>query len=111
MASLSKVKPSSLIFCALYPAFHVHYLSAAYTREFAATRNLNLNEVQEAENNEEIGALLRRLRGELSLRDITRRTGISSSYLSQLEKGRAKAGPQRAQESWRRPTTWTSGTC
>ncbi len=54
--------------------------------------NLNLNEVQEQESNEEIGALLRRLRGELSLRDITRRTGISSSYLSQLEKGDRRPG-------------------
>ena len=37
-----QVKLSSPIFSALYPAFQVHYLSAAYTREFAATRNLNL---------------------------------------------------------------------
>ena len=87
-----QVKLSSPIFCALYPAFQVHYLSAAYTREFAATRNLNLNEVQEPENNEEIGALLKRLRGELSLRDITRRTGISSSHLSQLERGERRPG-------------------
>ena len=42
--------------------------------------------------NEEIGPLLRRLRGELSLRDITRLTGISSSYLSQLERGERRPG-------------------
>ena len=42
--------------------------------------------------NEEIGTLLRRLRGELSLRDITRLTGISSSYLSQLERGEKRPG-------------------
>lgn len=42
--------------------------------------------------NEEIGPLLRRLRGELSLRDITRRTGISSSYLSQIERGDRRPG-------------------
>lgn len=42
--------------------------------------------------NEEIGPLLRRLRGELSLRDITRLTGISSSYLSQLERGDRRPG-------------------
>ena len=33
------------------------------------------------EGDDEIGPLLRRLRGDLSLRDVTRRTGISSSYL------------------------------
>ena len=42
--------------------------------------------------NEEIGPLLRRLRGELSLRDITRRAGVSSSYLSQIERGDRKPG-------------------
>ena len=31
------------------------------------------------EGDDEIGPLLRRLRGDLSLRDVTRRTGISSS--------------------------------
>ena len=44
------------------------------------------------EENEEIGALLRRLRGDLSLQDVTRRTGISSSYLSQIERGGRKPG-------------------
>ena len=54
--------------------------------------NLSPEEVREAESNEEVGPLLRRLRGELSLRDITRRTGISSSYLSQLERGDRRPG-------------------
>ena len=47
---------------------------------------------QEIEGNEEIGPLLRRLRGELSLRDVTRRTGISASYLSQIERGDRRPG-------------------
>ncbi len=54
--------------------------------------NLSPERVSEAESNEEIGPLLKRLRGELSLRDITRRTGISSSYLSQLERGDRRPG-------------------
>ncbi len=44
------------------------------------------------EGDEEIGLLLRRLRGDLSLRDVTRRTGVSSSYLSQIERGERRPG-------------------
>lgn len=51
-----------------------------------------LEEMGPPESNEEIGPLLRRLRGVLSLRDITRRTGISSSYLSQIERGDRRPG-------------------
>ena len=42
---------------------------------------------------EEIGPLLRRLRGETSLRDVGRLTGISNSYLSQIERGDRRPGP------------------
>ena len=42
---------------------------------------------------EEIGPLLRRLRGEISLRDVGRLTGISNSYLSQIERGDRRPGP------------------
>ena len=42
--------------------------------------------------NEEIGPLLRRLRRPLSLRDVNRRTGVSGSYLSQIENGERKPG-------------------
>ena len=42
---------------------------------------------------EEIGPLLRRLRGETGLREVGRRTGISNSYLSQIEHGDRKPGP------------------
>ena len=37
-------------------------------------------------------ALLKRLRGSLSLRDVNQRTGISSSYLSQIERGERMPG-------------------
>ena len=40
----------------------------------------------------EIGALLRRLRGRLSLRDVNRRVGVSSSYLSRIERGEIDPG-------------------
>ena len=43
----------------------------------------DLDDQQEIEGDEEIGLLLRRQRGDLSLRDVTKRTGVSSSYLSQ----------------------------
>jgi len=43
--------------------------------------------------NEEIGPLLKRLRGPLSLRDVTRRAGVSSSYLSEIERGERQPGP------------------
>ena len=49
--------------------------------------NRDMDDRQEIEGDEEIGLLLRRLRGDLSLRDVTRRTGVSSSYLSQIERG------------------------
>ena len=42
---------------------------------------------------EEIGPLLKRLRGEISLRDVGRLTGISNSYLSQIERGDRRPGP------------------
>ena len=44
-------------------------------------------------NNEELGPLLRRLRGDFSLRDVRRETGISNSYLSQIERGDRHPGP------------------
>ena len=59
------------------------------------------------EGNEEIGPLLRRLRGDLSLRDVTRRTGISSSYLSQIERV-AESPARTCSASWPPSTTWMS---
>lgn len=35
----------------------------------------------------ELGATLRRLRGRLSLRDVTKAAGVSASHLSQIERG------------------------
>ena len=49
-------------------------------------------EQREIESDEPIGPLLRRLRGGQSLRDITKRIGVSSSYLSQIERGDRKPG-------------------
>lgn len=42
---------------------------------------------------EDIGQVLKRLRGDSSLRAIQRQTGISNAYLSQIEKGIRKPGP------------------
>ncbi|MDE2859891.1 MAG: helix-turn-helix transcriptional regulator [Chloroflexota bacterium] len=41
---------------------------------------------------EEIGLILKRLRGERSLRDVQRLTGVSSSYLSLVERGERTPG-------------------
>ena len=49
--------------------------------------------VQEPGGEEDIGALLKRLRGRVSLREVNRRTGVSSSYLSQIERGGKQPGP------------------
>ncbi len=49
-------------------------------------------ERREIEGDDAIGPLLRRLRGDLSLRDVTKRIGVSSSYLSQIERGDRKPG-------------------
>ncbi len=54
--------------------------------------NRDMGDRQPTEGNEEVGPLLRRLRGEFSLRDVTARTGVSSSYLSQIERGDRKPG-------------------
>ena len=54
--------------------------------------NRDMEDRQPIEGNEEVGPLLRRLRADLSLRDVTARTGISSSYLSQIERGDRKPG-------------------
>ena len=45
-----------------------------------------------AEGYEDIGTLLKRLRGRVSLREVTRRTGVSTSYLSQIERGVSQPG-------------------
>ena len=42
----------------------------------------------------EIGPLLRRLRGDTSLREVRRLTGMSNVYLSQVEKGEKHPGPR-----------------
>ena len=52
----------------------------------------DLDERREIEGDDAIGPLLRRLRGDLSLRDVTRRIGVSSSYLSQIERGDRRPG-------------------
>ena len=47
---------------------------------------------EDAQGYEDIGALLKRLRGRVSLREVTRRTGVSASYLSQIERGVSQPG-------------------
>jgi transcriptional regulator with XRE-family HTH domain len=42
---------------------------------------------------EELGQLLRRLRAGRSLREVTQLTGVSSSYLSKIERGERPPGP------------------
>ena len=49
-------------------------------------------EAREPDGNEDFGALLKRLRGELSLRDVNRLSGVSGSYLSQIERGERRPG-------------------
>lgn len=43
---------------------------------------------------EDIGQMLKRLRGDISLRGVQRLTGISNAYLSQIEKGQRQPGPK-----------------
>ena len=43
---------------------------------------------------EDIGQVLKRLRGNTSLRGVQRLTGISNAYLSQVEKGDRHPGPR-----------------
>ena len=47
---------------------------------------------EQQERGEELGPLLRRLRGGLSLREVNRLTGVSSSYLSKIERGERPPG-------------------
>ena len=49
--------------------------------------------MEQHNDHEEIGPLLRRLRGDTGLREVGRRTGISNSYLSQIERGDRRPGP------------------
>ena len=42
---------------------------------------------------ESIGQMLKRLRGDTSLRGVQRLSGISNAYLSQIEKGTRQPGP------------------
>lgn len=46
---------------------------------------------------EDIGQILKRLRGDVSLRAVQRQTGISNAYLSQIEKGMRQPGPRLLQ--------------
>ena len=50
------------------------------------------NPQEESEGYEDIGALLKRLRGRVSLREVNRRTGVSASYLSEIERGVSQPG-------------------
>jgi transcriptional regulator with XRE-family HTH domain len=50
------------------------------------------DEHRDIEGDDAIGPLLRRLRGDLSLRDVTKRVGVSSSYLSEIERGSRRPG-------------------
>ena len=43
---------------------------------------------------ENIGQMLKRLRGDTSLRGVQRLTGVSNAYLSQIEKGVRHPGPK-----------------
>ena len=52
----------------------------------------NADERGKLDGNEDLGTLLRRLRGELSLRDVNRLCGVSGSYLSQIERGQRRPG-------------------
>lgn len=45
-------------------------------------------------HSEDLGQLLKRLRGQTSLRGVQRLTGISNAYLSQVEKGDRHPGPK-----------------
>ena len=47
---------------------------------------------EETGDYEDIGALLKRLRGRVSLREVARRTGVSASYLSLIERGEKYPG-------------------
>ena len=51
-----------------------------------------LDDDRDLGQDEEIGPLLKRLRGEHSLRDVQRLTGVSSSYLSLVERGERRPG-------------------
>lgn len=46
------------------------------------------------DRDESIGQMLKRLRGETSLRGVQRLSGISNAYLSQIEKGVRHPGPK-----------------
>ena len=47
---------------------------------------------------ETIGQMLKRLRGDISLRGVQRLSGISNAYLSQIEKGLRHPGSQGSQK-------------
>ncbi len=49
-------------------------------------------QTEDAIAGEDLSAMLRRLRGTLSLREVTARVGASSSYLSQIERGARRPG-------------------
>ena len=52
-----------------------------------------MNEEVERQD-EDVGEMLKRLRGNRSLRGVQRLTGISNAYLSQVEKGDRRPGPR-----------------
>ena len=49
---------------------------------------------EEVDRGETIGQMLKRLRGDTSLRGVQRLSGISNAYLSQIEKGLRQPGPK-----------------
>ena len=53
-----------------------------------------MSELDTEHDYKEIGPLLRSLRGDTSLREVRRLTGMSNVYLSQIEKGEKHPGPR-----------------
>ena len=56
-------------------------------------RETTMNEETDR-GDESIGQMLKRLRGDMSLRGVQRLSGISNAYLSQIEKGIRHPGPK-----------------
>ena len=74
----------------------LHYDDTAMLHDCIDAHESVLEGVMTNEENDyqdlEIGPMLRRLRGQTSLREVQRLCGITNSYLSQIEKGKARPG-------------------
>lgn len=71
------------------------YHEKIYLKKLDKNRNARNNIEYESENDMSFREVLKKLRGEMKVRDLAKKSGVSVSYLSMLENGRLTNTPKQ----------------